>query len=111
MKYQFIDKYRSAFAVEKMCRALKVSKSGYYAWKARPRSTRARENENLDHHIRTIYRKTEAITVAPESPRHSTIKTLPAAKIVLPGECVSTALKPRPKNVLRSQQIQNTTIR
>jgi transposase InsO family protein len=57
MKYQFIDTYRSAFAVEKMCRALKVSKSGYYAWKVRPKSTRARENEKLDHYIKAIYRK------------------------------------------------------
>lgn len=56
MKYQFIDTYRSAFAVEKMCRALKISKSGYYAWKARPQSNRARDNEKLDHHIRTIYK-------------------------------------------------------
>jgi transposase InsO family protein len=57
MKYQFIDTYRSAFAVEKMCRALKVSKSGYYAWRVRPKSKRARENEQLDHHIKTVYRK------------------------------------------------------
>lgn len=57
MKYQFIDKYRSEFAVERMCRALKISKSGYYAWKVRPKSKRARENEKLDHHIKTIYRK------------------------------------------------------
>ena len=57
MKYQFIDTYRSAFAVEKMCRALKISKSGYYAWKVRPKSKRARENEKLDHHIRTTYKK------------------------------------------------------
>jgi len=57
MKYQFIDMYRSEFAVEKMCRVLKISKSGYYAWKVRPQSKRARENEKLDHHIKTIYRK------------------------------------------------------
>jgi hypothetical protein len=57
MKYQFIDKYRSKFAVLKMCQALNVSKSGYYAWRARPQSKRTRENEKLDHHIKTVYRK------------------------------------------------------
>lgn len=57
MKYQFIEKHRSEFAVEKMCRALKLSKSGYYAWRIRPKSKRDRENENLDHHIKTTYEK------------------------------------------------------
>jgi len=55
MKYMFIEKYRSSFAVEKMCRALKISKSGYYAWRNKPKSMRALANEKLDHHIRTIY--------------------------------------------------------
>jgi len=57
MKYQFIDKHRSEFAVKKMCRALTISKSGYYAWKSRPKSKRNLENEKLDHHIKTIYSK------------------------------------------------------
>jgi transposase InsO family protein len=65
MKYQFIDTYRSAFAVEKMCRALKISKSGYYAWKIRPQSNRARENEKLDHHIRTTYKKSRGTYGSP----------------------------------------------
>jgi transposase InsO family protein len=65
MKYQFIDTYRSEFAVERMCRALKVSKSGYYAWGIRPQSKRARENEKLDHHIKTIYRKNKGTYGSP----------------------------------------------
>jgi len=57
MKYQFIEKHRSQFAVEKMCRAFQISKSGYYAWRDRPKSKRDLENEQLDNLIKTIYRK------------------------------------------------------
>ena len=45
MKYQFIEKNRSAFAVEKMCHALKVATSGYYTQKKRGISKRALSNE------------------------------------------------------------------
>ena len=69
MKYQFIDTYRSEFAVERMCRALKVSKSGYYAWRIRPQSKRACENDKLDHHIKTTYRKNKGIYGSPRITR------------------------------------------
>jgi putative transposase len=65
MKYQFIENHRSAFAVEKMCRSLQISKSGYYAWKTRPKSNRDQANEKLDHHIRTIYQQSKGTYGSP----------------------------------------------
>jgi putative transposase len=38
-----------------MCRVLEVSRSGYYAWKRRPKSRRAAENEALLVRIREAY--------------------------------------------------------
>jgi transposase InsO family protein len=32
VKYSFIREYRSVYAVKKLCRMLKVARSGYYAW-------------------------------------------------------------------------------
>lgn len=65
MKYQFIEKNRSAFAVEKMCRAFKVSKSGYYAQHKRGRSKQAADNEKLDLEIRTAHKKSRALYGSP----------------------------------------------
>lgn len=38
-----------------MCRVLKVSRSGYYSWRRRSESPRARENRRLDAVIKDIY--------------------------------------------------------
>ena len=38
-----------------MCRVLEVSKSGYYAWKKRPKSGRAIDNEELLIEIRRVF--------------------------------------------------------
>jgi putative transposase len=57
MKYQFIEENRSAFAVEKMCLALKVTPSGYYTQRKRGKSKRAQSNEQLDQAIRAAHTK------------------------------------------------------
>jgi putative transposase len=55
MKYRFIDTHRSAFGVEKMCRVLAVSRSGYYRWCQGGESSRVRENRRLLGYIRQAY--------------------------------------------------------
>lgn len=42
--------------VKRMCRVLGVSRSGYYAWRSRPKSQRAQANEKLLVQIREEYR-------------------------------------------------------
>jgi len=57
MKYQFIDKYRSVYRVEKMCRILNIGRSSYYAWKRRRKSVRDEENEVLVFKIKLVHGK------------------------------------------------------
>ena len=48
--------HQATYPVRTMCRVLGVSPSGYYAWRARPRSARARANERLLERIREIHK-------------------------------------------------------
>jgi len=46
---------QAIFSIRAMCRVLEVSASGYYAWRRRMMSVRAREDEELQQRIRTIH--------------------------------------------------------
>jgi putative transposase len=48
--------HEGQFAVKRMCRALNVSRSGYYAWRGRAASPRAQANELLVAQIREEFR-------------------------------------------------------
>jgi len=56
MKYEFIRTHRSTFAIKKMCRVLRVSRSGYYDWFERPESQRSLKNKILLKEIRDIHK-------------------------------------------------------
>jgi transposase InsO family protein len=55
MKYIFISDNRGRYKVGRMCNVLKVSRSGYYAWRKRPESKRSRENRKLADQIKLIH--------------------------------------------------------
>jgi transposase InsO family protein len=65
MKYEFINKNRSSFRIQKMCRALKVSLSGYYSFKQRDKSDRQLADDKLLSEIRMIYNKRRGIYGSP----------------------------------------------
>ena len=57
MKYRFIEKHQSAYPVGRMCAALNVSRSGYYAWRKRQQQGPNRKNQALLEHIQRIHQQ------------------------------------------------------
>lgn len=55
MKYWFIDQHCSTHGVQKMCRIIRASRSGYYRWKKQPQSRRQKENEKILMEIREAH--------------------------------------------------------
>jgi putative transposase len=61
MKYRFMSRYGSGFAVRKMCRVLGVNRSGYYAYLRRGLSRRREEDRRLVERIREIWRQSRGV--------------------------------------------------
>ena len=55
MRFQFIEDHRDELPVTRMCKALNVSPSGFYAWRSRPVSAREMANRELVKKIETVY--------------------------------------------------------
>jgi putative transposase len=57
MTYAFIDRQRDTYPVRRLCQALSVSPSGYYAWRGRPVCRRHREDRRLEVAMRSAFRR------------------------------------------------------
>ena len=65
MTYAFIESERANHRVSAMCRALKISKSGFYSWRDRAPSARARADAALSEKIARIHRESRETYGAP----------------------------------------------
>src|SRR5690242_4930414 len=65
MKYAFIDTHRGEYPVSRLCSALNVAESGYYAWKKRTPSQRQQEDERLGMQIKQIYQSNRHVYGSP----------------------------------------------
>jgi putative transposase len=59
MKYQFVAAYQAEHRLTRLCQALGVSRSGYYAWRRRPASPRTRANARLVGQMQQLHRQTK----------------------------------------------------
>ena len=55
MRYAFSEDHRATWPIASQCRVLAVSRSGYYEWRRRPVSERAKRRESLTAQIREFH--------------------------------------------------------
>jgi putative transposase len=55
VKFTFVDAEKASYPVTKLCKALDVSTSGYYAWRGRAEPKRVREDRRLTVLIRAFF--------------------------------------------------------
>ena len=65
MKFAFIREHCRTWPVGVICRVLKVSRSGFYAWRKRPASARARRQQELLEKIRIAHQENQELYGSP----------------------------------------------
>jgi len=64
VRFAFIAE-EARLGVVRLCRALEVSRAGYYAWRKRPPSEHDREDEQLKVHVKAIHARSRATYGSP----------------------------------------------
>ena len=65
MRFRMIERCRGAYPVRLMCDCLKVSPGGYYDWRKRPQSARAKDNERLLERIEQLHEGSQGAKGSP----------------------------------------------
>ena len=68
-RFRFVAEEAAQFPVSLLCRAVGVTRQGFYAWRSRPASSRALADAALVEQITRIHDETLGIYGAPRIPR------------------------------------------
>ncbi|QJD85265.1 IS3 family transposase [Cohnella herbarum] len=66
VKYMFIYEHRSEYRLEKMCRVMEVSRSGYYKWLGRSESERERQHKEWTEQVKEVYDQNRQLYGSPK---------------------------------------------
>jgi transposase InsO family protein len=69
MRYGFIEVEKAMYPVTMLCRVLRVSRSGFYAWQQHPNSPRAEETRRLDVEIKELFEASKRRSGSPKITR------------------------------------------
>lgn len=74
MRYRFVHVHRTEHRLTRLCQAVGVSRSGYYAWRHRPASARTAANRRLLERMQQLHRQTKG--------RYGTVKLWRALRLL-----------------------------
>ncbi len=69
-RFRFIDAEKGRYPAALLCRTLRVSRSGYYAWRQRGPSARAQADAQLTEQIVTVHQQSRGVYGAPRVQAH-----------------------------------------
>jgi putative transposase len=80
MRFTLIDRAKKNFPVQRLCKVLGVSPSGYFAWRARPPSRRQHEDMVLLAHVRSAFAVSNGTYGSPRMTRGLRDQGLPVGR-------------------------------
>jgi transposase InsO family protein len=106
MRFAFIEEHRSQYRVRLMCSVLKVSPSGYYAWRGRPASAQEMANRELSKQIEAVYHENHGVYGSPRIQRE-----LESQGVVCSEKRVARLMRLRGLRAKQSRRYRSTTKR
>jgi putative transposase len=101
VRYRCIHRRRNENPVRMLCRALKVSPSGYYAWRIRPESSRARTDRELTRVIHRLHAESDGTYGSPRMQVELRAEGYPYGRAKVARLMRSAGLKGCPKRRFR----------
>lgn len=101
MRYECIDRRRNRYPVRLMCRLLRVSSSGYYAWRVRPESRRAAYDRELTRAIRRLHAESDGTYGSPRIHAELTAEGYSCGRVKVARLMRKAGLKGCPKRRFR----------
>ena len=101
MRYGCIHRRRNQYPVRMMCRALRVSPSGYYAWRIRPESKRVGYDRELTRVIRRLHAESDGTYGSPRLHAELNDSGFPCGRAKVARLMASAGLKGCPKRRFR----------
>ncbi len=109
MKYAFIDAHQDSFSIRRMCTLLEVSPSGYYDYRDRESSARAKRNAAITEKIKAIHTRSKGVYGSPRIvaalERGGEKVAIGTVKKIMQREGLRSKLSPRRKNPKRETSI------